>query len=85
VPEGVRFRASVPCSNGGIEEKPIRLHNLKKWPCNIYKAVVKQKTGELYLAVDADQWKESAKKMALSESRNNAQSVAKQTRQRARR
>ncbi len=83
VPEGVGFRASIPCINGGVEEKQIRQYHHKEWPFDTYKAVVKQKTGELYLAVDAAQWKKSVKKMALSELKNTEQSVVKQTKQKA--
>jgi len=83
VPAGVGFRASVPCINGGIEEMPIRKHHEKTWQCNIYTAVVKQKTGELYVAVDAAQWKKLVKKMALNELRRTEKPVTKQTIQKA--
>lgn len=84
VPDGVGFRASVLCSNGGVSNISVGRHNQKKWPCNIYTAVVKEKTGELYFAVDASQWKRSVKKMALSDLKNMGQVIAKQTKQEAR-
>jgi len=61
VPDGVHFRASVPCSNGGVEERMTRPPKSQKARFNIYRAVLKQKTGELYLAVDADTWKQTDK------------------------
>jgi hypothetical protein len=57
VPEGISFRASVPCSNGGTEERPVHTHGDNKARFDIYRAELKQKTGELYLAIDADAWK----------------------------
>jgi hypothetical protein len=45
VPEGVAFRASVPCEADKVG----------------YKATLTEKTGELFLAVDANAWDETAK------------------------
>jgi hypothetical protein len=63
VPEGVRFRASVPCDSRGVLVKQTRREETR---CEIYRAEVKQKTGELYLAVDAESWKNGGKKTAVS-------------------
>lgn len=57
VPEGISFRASVTCNNGGTEERPVHLHGDNKTRFDIYRAELKQKAGELYLAIDADAWK----------------------------
>jgi len=76
VPDGVRFRASVPCKNGGDEERPTRPPNSQKARFNIYQAVLKQKTGELYLAVDADTWKQADKQTADKNSNDTKQLVA---------
>lgn len=76
VPDGVHFRASVPCSNGGVEERLTRPPNSQKARFNIYRAVLKQKTGELYLAVDADTWKQADKQTADKNSNDKKQLVA---------
>lgn len=78
VPEGVSFRASVACSNGGTEERPTYSRSSQKGRFNIYQAVLEQKTGELYLAVDADSWKKHGKQVAVKSSRSQAQRVAQQ-------
>ncbi len=70
VPEGVRFRASVPCKNGGIEERMTHPPKAQKERFNIYKADLKQKTGEIFLAVDARSWKKHAAKAAIANSNN---------------
>jgi len=86
VPEGVSFRASVPCSNGGTEERPIYSRSSQKGRFNIYQAVLKQKTGELYLAVDAETWKKSGRQVVAGSSSGNVQhltqKVVKQQRKR---
>jgi len=79
VPDGIRFRASVPCRNGGVEERPTRSPNSQKSRFNIYKAILKQKTGELYLAVDADLWKKLSKQVAVQNSNSKVQRLAQQT------
>lgn len=76
VPDGVHFRASVPCSNGGVEERLTRSPNSQKARFNIYRAVLKQKTGELYLAVDADTWKQADKQTADKKPNDKKQLVA---------
>jgi len=68
VPEGIDFRASVPCQNGGIKKGRVDPHNpynSENGPFNIYKAELKQKTGELYLAVEADGWKQNKTQVAI--------------------
>jgi len=86
VPEGVSFRASVPCSNGGTEERPIYSRSSQKGRFNIYQAILKQKTGELYLAVDAETWKKSGRQVVAGSSSGNVQrltqKVVKQQRKR---
>lgn len=86
VPEGVSFRASVPCSNGGTEERPIYSRSSQKGRFNIYQAVLKQKTGELYLAVDAETWKKSGRQVVAGSPSGNmqrlTQKVVKQQRKR---
>lgn len=66
VPAGVPFRASVSCKNGGTEEREILdplmgLHNAHKGRFDIYRGDVKDKTGEIFLAVDTDVWKNMVK------------------------
>ena len=63
VPEGVSFKASVPCKNGGIEERKLpdgfsHRDKSSKYRFAIYQASLTEKTGELFLAVGADAWKE---------------------------
>ena len=67
VPEGVRFRASVPCNNGGIEERQMSLRNSEKVRFSIYKAVPENKTGELYFAVEAEDWNYAGKIRAFGD------------------
>ena len=67
VPEGVRFSASIPCNNGGIEERQMSLRNSEKVRFSIYKAVPKKKTGELYFAVEAEDWNYAGKILALGD------------------
>jgi len=68
VPEGISFRASVPCDNDGVKKgrvDPYNPYNADNGPFNIYKAELKQKTGELYLAVEADGWKQNKTQVAI--------------------
>lgn len=79
VPEGIDFRASVPCKNGGIKKGRIDPHNpynSENGPFNTYKAELEQKTGELYLAVEADGWKRGKTQVALNSLKNKVQPVA---------
>jgi hypothetical protein len=78
VPEGVHFRASVACTNGGIEERTVSPHNGQKGRFSIYRAVPKKKTGELYLAVEANGWKQAEKKIVLNSLRNAGQDRVQQ-------
>ena len=57
VPDGVVFRASADCENGGSEERQVSPNNPQKVRFSIYRTILKQKTGELYLAIDAKAWK----------------------------
>ncbi|MHC4665943.1 MAG: hypothetical protein ACYS9T_08305 [Planctomycetota bacterium] len=80
VPQGVPFRASVPCLNGGVEERQLlRYGREKKVPCEVYRAELKQKTGELYLAVDAEAWKNGGQKVAADYPNNRIQQAVQQT------
>jgi len=78
VPEGVGFRGSVACGNGGVEERVVNRYNSQKGRFDIYRAVLKQKTGELYLAVDAEAWKKHGKQVAVKSSKSQVQRVAQQ-------
>lgn len=73
VPEGIRFRASVACTNDGIETRKVSQYNDQERQFSIYRAVPKQKTGEIYLAVEADGWKQAQRKIALNSLSNKAQ------------
>jgi hypothetical protein len=84
VPQGVSFQASVPCHNGGVEERPIFLNGRAKVSCDIYRAELKQKTGELYVAVDADTWKNGSKPVAVNVSQNQVEKAARSKVQTAR-
>ncbi len=77
VPEGISFRASVPCKNGGIKKGGFSPNQQPNIPFNIYKAQLEQKTGELYLAVEADGWKRGKTQVALNSLKNKVQAVAK--------
>ena len=81
VPEGVSFRASVACSNGGVEERPVTPYNTKKARFNIYRAILEQKTGELYLAVDAEAWKKTDTKVTAIALNGDAIRVFQQAKQ----
>ncbi len=67
VPDGVDFRASVACDNGGTEERGVGSYDSGKGHFSIYRAILEQKTGELYLAVDAKAWKNKV----AAENQNN--------------
>lgn len=84
VPQGVSFRASVPCHNGGVEERPIFLNHVAKVSCDIYRTELKQKTGELYVAVDADMWRNGSKPVAIDVSQGEVQKAARSNVQTAR-
>jgi hypothetical protein len=65
VPEGVPFRASVPCEKTAIAgrmkaSKPARVVAL-------YRADLKDKTGELLVAVDAEAWKKAVSRESARE------------------
>lgn len=78
VPEGIDFRASVPCHKveaGNVGLSPNQPPNS---PFNIYKTELSQKTGELYLAVEADGWKQSKAQVALNSSKSVVQQVVQQ-------
>jgi len=81
VPEGVGFRASVACSNGRVEERVVSPYNRQKGRFDIYRAVLKQKSGELYLAVDAEAWKKTETQVAVNNSNNKAQQAVRQAKQ----
>ncbi len=76
VPEGVRFRAS---NNAGIKTGVVR-KEFKRGGPDIYLGTLKDKTGEIYLAVEADSWKRHVEKVASS-----AQQVTQLAKQKRRR
>jgi hypothetical protein len=63
VPEGLGVRSSVACREAGVEERevPKNLPGINpdktKVKVALHRATVTEKTGELFLAVDADGWK----------------------------
>jgi hypothetical protein len=68
VPEGISFRASVPCDNDGVKKGRVDPYNpyiTDNDTFNIYKAELKQKTGELYLAVEVNGWKQDKTQVAI--------------------
>jgi hypothetical protein len=75
VPEGIDFRASVPCDNGGVKKGGLSPHNTQNISFNIYKAELKQKTGELFLAVEADGWEKDKIEVALDSLKSKVQGV----------
>jgi hypothetical protein len=62
VPDGVRFKAS---DNAGIRTDVVRKEFNRGGP-DIYVGTLKDKTGEIYLAVEADSWKKHVEKVAGS-------------------
>jgi hypothetical protein len=78
VPEGVVFRGSVACSNGGVEERVVSRYNSQKGRFDIYRAILKQKSGELYLAIDAEAWKKTGTQVAVDNSDNRVPQVVQQ-------
>jgi len=66
VPGGLSLRSSVPCRDAGAEERelPRELPGLNpekaKLKFALHRATVTNKTGELFLAVDAEGWKRLA-------------------------
>jgi hypothetical protein len=61
-PQGVPVRASVPCPAAGVEEvdlpndMPGRTADKTKTRCDIYRTTLTEKTGELFVALDAAAW-----------------------------
>jgi len=55
-PEAVRVRASVPCTSDEVQQRACNAFNQNKAPYSIYRAVLHDKTGELYVAVDGASW-----------------------------
>jgi len=66
VPEGLGIKASVACREAGVEERelpkdlPGFTPNTAKVKVAVHRATVTKKTGELFLAVDAEGWKKLA-------------------------
>ncbi|MHC4155529.1 MAG: hypothetical protein ACYST6_11495 [Planctomycetota bacterium] len=81
VPQGVPFRASLPCLNGGIQERQLSRYNKEKVPCEIYRAKLKEKTGEIYLAVDAEAWKNGGTKVAADYPNDRTEQAVRRTKQ----
>jgi hypothetical protein len=63
VPDGVKIASSVPCESAGVEDRTLSGHILVgtassiKARCSVYKTTLEDKTGELFVAVDAASWK----------------------------
>jgi hypothetical protein len=63
VPQGVPIRASVPCPVAGVEEidmaeitPGVRRPNGSKVRCDVYRTTLTDKTGELFVGLDAAAW-----------------------------
>jgi hypothetical protein len=61
VPEGVRFRAS---DNAGIKAPVVKKESERGGP-EVYTGTVRDKTGEIYLAVESESWKNGVKQVAM--------------------
>jgi hypothetical protein len=65
VPEGVGVRASVPCSEAGVEERawPEDMPRVQgpqaKMKVAVFRGTVAEKTGELFVGLDAESWKKA--------------------------
>jgi len=65
VPEGVAMRASTPCKEAGVQERELPAgfhHDLRgkaKSRMVIHRATLTEKTGELFIALDAESWKKA--------------------------
>lgn len=55
-PEGVHFQASVPCTNDDAQQRKPSRFNTAQTSYSIYRSILHDKTGEIYLAVRAQQW-----------------------------
>ena len=76
IPEGIGFRASADCENGGSEEREVGQGATQKVRFNIYRTILEKKTGEMYLAVDAKAWKSNGQKVAAENQNNQVQQSA---------
>ena len=76
VPEGIDFRSSVPCHKVEAGNDGLSPNQPPNSSFKIYKAQLSQKTGELYLAVEADGWKKSKAQVVLNSLKNKVQGVA---------
>ena len=67
-PEGVPFAASVPCQAHPAEKRKLDGPGMgdKEQRFAIYRATLTDKTGELFLAIDADAWKRAVIKKQLT-------------------
>jgi hypothetical protein len=70
-PEGVAFAASVPCTRHAVEKRKTAGPGMpgmgnEERTFAIYRGTIKHKTGELFLAVDADAWKTAAVKARVT-------------------
>jgi len=84
VPQGVPFGASVVCSKTGLEARQINAPRPQGERFDIYRTVLTKKTGELYLAVDAEAWKKFDRRALASNSADRVQQIAQQTKQKVR-
>ncbi len=81
VPEGIAFRASVPSEKIATEERnasaaPLGDTSARKSRFDVYRGAVTDKTGELFLAIDAAAWQKRA-----AQSSETAQAPQSQQRQ----
>ena len=80
VPQGVGFQASVECNSPKVEQRALTPQGPDRATFNVYRTVLQHKTGELLLAVNADEWKRTLTRLTLSKSSNQVQRVAQQAR-----
>jgi hypothetical protein len=68
LPEGIPLRTSAKCEKVRAEDRPARaasmVHNPERSRFAVYRGVLRKKTGELFLAIDADAWKKNEPKVA---------------------
>jgi hypothetical protein len=66
-PEGIPLRASIDCIPAGTVEREIRdgrTGDMVKVKCDAHKAILTEKTGELFMAVDGEAWDKATKQVA---------------------
>ncbi|MBN1343447.1 MAG: hypothetical protein JXQ73_12240 [Phycisphaerae bacterium] len=74
-PSNIPFRASVDCKNDGTEERTMSIapgRNGGKTRLAIHRATLAQKTGELFLAIDAKAWDRRISELAANQPKQQA-------------